>query len=231
MGVDATVLPTYCGYVEVSVAVSKLHRRLWERRRQICPLDCPAVHLLHPRHAARVLGYEYVEMPEIAPWPPGGHSNVAGMVDPGRKLIAVSEKYGGECARFTGAHEVGHALLHPGQQFREGPMHGPSHSASPIERQADQFAAMFLMPRRLLLSYLTGTFLQPPPIRVDEYHAFHLDPIGYAELAGATLQRKARAVAVATTNFQGERIVALHQQFGVSATAMAIRLEELKLVA
>jgi len=90
---------------------------------------------------------------------------------------------------------------------------------------------MFLMPRRLLLSYLTGTFFQEPPIRVDELHAFHLDPTGHAELAGATLQRKARAVSVATTNFRGERIVPLHQQFGVSASAMAIRLEELELVA
>ena len=213
----------------ISEKVAALHRRLWERRHEICPLGCPHVQLLHPRHAAEEIGFTYEEIPEITDWPPGRRIGLAGMVDPSRSLILISDQFGPEVARFTGAHEVGHAILHPGRQFRERPM-GPSPRRDHVEFAADQFAASFLMPRRLVVSEIKQAFGPSLPIRIDEVRAFHFDAAAPSEFANAPVSAKARALAAAHRDFDGGHIIPLHQRFEVSIAAMAIRIEELGLV-
>ena len=214
----------------ISETVSALQRRLWERRHEICPLGCPPVHLLHPQHAAKEIGFTYEEVPEIPDWPPGRRTRLAGMVDPSRRLILISDQFGPEVARFTGAHEVGHAILHPGRQFRERPMNGPAARRDQVEMAADRFAAEFLMPRNLVASEVREAFGPGLPIRIDEVRAFHFDAVAPSEFAEAPVSAKARALAAAHRDFDGGHIVPLHRRFEVSIAAMAIRIEELGLV-
>lgn len=50
------------------------------------------------------------------------------------------------------AHELGHALLHVGLEamHRDRPVDGPYNSTDIKERQANKFAACFLMPSKLV---------------------------------------------------------------------------------
>ena len=127
---------------------------------------------------------------KIPDWPPGRHTALAGMVDPSRGLILISDQFGPEVARFTGAHEVGLAILHPGRQFRERPASGPSARRDQAEFAADRFAAEFLMPRKLVVSEVREAFGPGLPIRIDEVRAFHFDAVAPSELADAPVSER-----------------------------------------
>ena len=218
----------------VNRAVRKLHRDIWRHRREIWPKDVPSdpVELLDPQKAAMLLGYEYKVLPEILDWPPGQQSGIGGMVDPIRKLIAVSEKWGSEYMRFTGAHELGHVLLHePTKQLREAPMDGSKLALNQTEREANWFAAEFLMPPNLVRAKFAERFGEPP-LTVNESVAFHLDASDPEEIIRSEPERLIRESALATCrkDFNQQHIVPLHEQFKVSVKAMTIRIRELGLV-
>ncbi len=62
-------------------------------------------------------------------------------------------EFGDKVQLFTGAHEIGHLVLHEDtvmhrdRAFDGSPLQAPR---APAERQADRFAACFLMPQKLL---------------------------------------------------------------------------------
>jgi len=161
---------------------------------------------------------------------------VAGMLDRGRNIIAVSERFGTEVMRFTGAHEVGHCRLHKGlQMHRDRPISGVSPDTTPRapeEREADYFAACFLMPEKLMHKAFMTRFGPTVPFIFDEGRAFQLSPRGYTELIYADHRSHARGLALATAqSFNGAHFRSLADSFRVSPLSMAIRLEELGLVA
>lgn len=156
---------------------------------------------------------------------------IAGMVDPQRSRVVVSEAFGVEVARFTDAHEIGHIVLGPPVKLlRERPMEGPSEGRPGIERDADKYASYHLMPKRLVWTELRQTLGIVEPTRIDEDVAFWLDPTGYRELPDASLRTKSRAIAASRRDIAGRLVTPLHGQLRVSVTALAIRLEELGVI-
>ncbi|MYE13635.1 MAG: ImmA/IrrE family metallo-endopeptidase [Gammaproteobacteria bacterium] len=215
----------------IQSAARELHEEVWKHRHEFYPLGCNSVDLLHPRNAAVVLGYDYEEVPEIADWPPNRRMLIAGMVDPLRRRVVVSESFEPAVMRFTGAHEIGHIVLDPPVRLlRERPMDGPSEGRTGIERAADKFAALYLLPERLVWTELREGLGVGSPVTVDENFAFWLDPNDHFGLLDAPLRAKSRALAACTRDVEGRHVVPLHERLGVSAAALAIRLEEIGVI-
>ena len=216
-------------------AARQMLRRIWNERRQIWGDDLPAdpVDMLDPGIAIERLGFEFEYVPEIPDWPPSTRHALAGEVDPSRKRVTVSELFGLQSARFTAAHELGHVMLHSGRMFRERPISGPRLSEqSPMERQADKFAAEYLMPARLLRTRVKSSFGVESPIVVRDGEAFWLDMDQSEDLlrASPNSHELAFALAKCPRDFRGNRIPSLAEQFKVSVQAMAYRVQELRLI-
>ncbi len=98
----------------------------------------------------------------------------------------------------------------------------------PKEKEADYFAACFLMPAKLLRSKIEETFGMKPPIRVDENLAFWLCPSNPNDLVRPMAGSDTRECVLASAeSFRGRHFDSLAKQFRVSQGAMAIRLKEL----
>ncbi|MBF0133647.1 MAG: ImmA/IrrE family metallo-endopeptidase [Magnetococcales bacterium] len=67
------------------------------------------------------------------------------VLGPNRFTITLANFTGPNRNRFTIAHELGHYVLH--SQLGNQPLKAPRKGNSPAEREADWFAAAFLMPR------------------------------------------------------------------------------------
>ncbi|MDE0272704.1 MAG: ImmA/IrrE family metallo-endopeptidase [Gammaproteobacteria bacterium] len=213
----------------------QLRQKIWRERHQIWGDQVPAdpVDMLDPRIAIQLLGYEFELVPEILGWPPDKHHALAGEEDPGRKQVTVSEQFGFQSARFTAAHELAHVMLHSGRMFRERPISGPRlGEQNPAEREADKFAADFLMPKKLLLTRIRTSFDVEPPIVVRDAEAFWLDMDQPEDLlrASPNSHELAFALAKCPRDFHGNRILSLAEQFKVSVQAMAYRVQELRLI-
>src|SRR5438105_10189541 len=107
-----------------------------------------------PELAALVLGmkFEYRETLDL-PLAGVNSKKVAGLLFRKKGLILVAERFGAVVARFTAAHEIGHVVFHWEEidpvLHRDLPIAGLEQAeADPIEREANYFAACFLMPRK-----------------------------------------------------------------------------------
>lgn len=189
--------------------------------------------MFQPQIAAKVLDIAYEHRDQIASGQNGYEA--AGMLDRQRGIISISSRFNHKVQRFTGAHEVGHFLLHPnldsGIIHRDRPifeMHGGGRPR--IEQEADYFAACFIAPWKLVVTEFEKRFGHSP-LRLDETVAFHLrgesasdlfiDPSGSLKFAAAVAGAK---------KFGGHPFQSLADHFGISISAMAIRLQELNLV-
>ncbi|MCP3963543.1 MAG: TIR domain-containing protein [bacterium] len=138
----------------------KVYRRwrsIWEHRPD--PLD-----MLDPEIALRHLhGYTVEWVPEIPVERRGVKDKVAGLLDRRARKILISSFFGPLVGRFTLAHELGHLEMHSEHVlYRDPPRACPTGERNPPgqvatddlwsseEREADQFAAEYLMPRRQL---------------------------------------------------------------------------------
>jgi hypothetical protein len=191
------------------------------------------IELLDPAAALRLLGYEYELADGLGKYRVGsGVIEVAGLIDLSSRLLRVSRQFPMPVQSFTAAHELGHAVLHPGMDgvHRDRPMDGAEHSRTRIEIEADKFASYFLLPSRLVCSRFERIFGKAPFILHDD-SAFAFSGSTVAEIqASARTPRELSRLLANTERYNGEPIVPLAAQFRVSVEAMAIRLEELKLV-
>jgi len=135
--------------------------------------------------------------------------------------------------RFTVAHEVGHHLLHGGvfhlREKRPRPRVGERARRPEIELEADIFARELLTPGRLVRAAYRHCFGEPLDGRSLSDDIAYFLGMRSSDLTRMTRRDRARLVAKATS-FGGAQFRALVDLFGVSAEAMAIRLEELGLV-
>ena len=178
-----------------------------------------------------------LEEPEEIPSEQRGYE-IAAYMERTQNRIVVAQKYRPEWRRFTMAHEVAHWVIHPGISYhRDRPLTGAeqANSGRPVEeREADIFASELVMPTRLVTEHFEQVFIRPIDGRTPDYElAERLSSperkINEIDLS-ANLRFRSMAVAVASSYGPGMVFVPLARRFGVSPTAMAIKLEELGLV-
>ena len=163
----------------------------------------------------------------------GGRVEAAGFIDGNNRIVGYSRSFSRPVRNFTLAHELGHLVLHrPMSQHRDRPVDGGNNFArrSPIEREADEFAASFLMPEQLLREHFYLRF-RTDRFELNEATAFALSRANLCDVLTKWQSRRdgARMLAKAT-HFNGNFVEPLFRQFGVSPGAMAIRLEKLDLL-
>jgi Zn-dependent peptidase ImmA (M78 family) len=220
---------------QIELKVRTLQRSMWQSQAQSHGIarGTDPIALLDPEVALADLGYECRPVDSIGIW--GGQSgmaDVAGQIDTVNKIVLVSDKFSRLARKFTVAHELGHAVMHQhlGTQHQDKLLNGSSSSRDKVEREANRFATLFLMPAKLLRKRFTALFLADRFV-LSEDTAFAL-----AGDAGAKLLMSMRSVRelarllAEVPSYNGRNFDPLHVQFGVSREAMAIRLEELSLV-
>lgn len=213
--------------------VTNLQREIWDRRVQLgVPADARPVDVLQAKYAARVLGYAYSERSSLG-WITRGKDPivVAGLIDNSKRVIEVATDVEQRVARFTSAHEIGHAVLHAQLTglHRDRPLTGGIERRDRVEYEADKFAAFFLMPRKLVTEQFLLRFIQPFELNEQTSYALLGKPSSSTRALLPSRRHISRALASAT-QFNGRSLVSLVEYFGVSVDAMAIRLEELELV-
>lgn len=220
--------------------VEKLLRSLDERREELWAGSPPSdpLDLIDPRIiATKILGVRYSEPMEIPS--PAGHGRIAGWMDRTKGEISVAQSLSPEVQRFTAAHEIGHWVLHPGAEyFRDAPTDGGDRDKKrPIEeREADSFAAALLMPEDLVRKHFRRHF------GVDTLADSQVDEDLAALLSfGTGKEKEVKPSTFKTTrdvskwaarcfSLRTQSSISLASLFKVSIGAMAIRLEELKLI-
>ena len=203
---------------------------------EIFPLDVRAV-------AQHGLGVRFEEPEEIPPTvavsPPAVPVETAGFVDRRQNRIVVAQKFQNDYRRFTGAHEIGHWLLHPDLTYhRDRPLKGHErlHPRRPREeREADIFASELLMPSKYFRRCFQSRFGDPICISdLDDDTMFWLSTGNpYSDHVPNFTSRGKRYVAMTVavcSVFANRHFDSIAVHFGVSPTAAAIQLEELKLV-
>jgi Zn-dependent peptidase ImmA (M78 family) len=205
------------------------------RESGVAPDDLKAaIGILDPRVVADYLGLNYCEVEEI----PSGDWNyrTAGLLDVANKRIYISRAFPLEQQRLTAMHEIVHWFLHRnvvgGMLHRDRPVnHRPKENEVPLfEWEATHVACLALMPEKAVKNYFAEVY-DPPfgqPLTLDETAAFRL---GLDIEAARKLSMLDKAILLATASHYGRPVVPLCKFFKVSRTAMAIRLQELGLIA
>lgn len=208
------------------------------RARQPCAEN--ARQYLHPRCAAEFLSLKYEEHPELemSLGVLGGAKTkrtvIAGLFCRRDRLIVVSESFTQEERRFTGLHEVAHAVLHPDLCgiHRDRPIDLQDRSYRELrEWQADQFAVEYLMPKAWIVRDAIERFGRVP-FEVDDDLLWRLDPNDPDRLWRKNDDDLDLEKAIANyAGFGSVQTPSLKDIYGVSSTAMAWRVRELGLIA
>ncbi|MQA20324.1 cyclodeaminase/cyclohydrolase family protein [Rugamonas rivuli] len=221
---------------EIEERATELRKLVWKTRDVLWPdnqVPTDSVELLSPEVALRLLGYGLEFEETLGTFPsPSGTFEVAGMLEAVKGTVSVSMQMKSDVRLFTSAHELGHIILHPQltEAHRDRPMNGTVVSRAPMEREADRFASSYLMPTRLVAERFLKIFV------TDQFVLSESTAFAMWGVAGAVERRKIKnrrdlcRVLATAERFNGKQVVSLANQFKVSPTAMAIRLEELELV-
>lgn len=208
-------------FARIEGVVRDTHIKLWLNRKTLWNgNEVGAIDVLNPTIGAQFFGVVVDDSSDIGRYADDtGLYDIAGLLDRKQKLIRVSRSLPAPKKRFTIAHELGHLLLHPDLvMHRDRPLDDYSkanNSADPIEKQANLFAAFFLMPAKLVI----------------EAFELRFGSIPFAHMTKAgSLRDRAFHFANAEA-YAGQRFNSLTSLFGVSPSAMAYRLLELRLIA
>lgn len=219
---------------EIEKLAIDLQQRIWRDRGRIWLDTAPPgpTDILDPALAFSLIGYGFdLEETLGQYYSDGKQVEVAGIIDDSSRQVRISRQFPFYVRNFTAAHELGHALLHEARGLhRDRPLDGTNLSREPIEREADKFASYFLMPRKFLKACFEKRFISDNFFLNDET-SFALTRGSYSDLQRncSSLRDLSRMLASAES-YNGVRFVSLASQFRVSTEAMAIRLEELKLL-
>ena len=140
--------------------------------------------------------------------------------------MQVSAQFPETTRRFTGAHELGHVLLHTGEvMHRDRPIVGATGAAvgrDTHEREADYFGGCYLMPQKLVYEAFELRFGSRRPFDADDAAAYYLRPNDQESVLNANGCELA-AILTTATRYGGKHFGKLHDEFMVSVPAMAIR--------
>lgn len=217
--------------------MEKLARRiqnaLWEHQDFIWQHDNPPnlLGVLKPEKVIQLLKFAFHKVQTLGV--NESNEEIAGIINNKDFTIHISSMYAPEVINFTTAHELGHALLHDQIELhRDLPLDGSqaSQNRSIVERQADKFAAYFLMPGKTVKQLFKELF-QTEQFQINEYTSQLLANCSPYELRKTVHNQRDLSRLIAKCEFYNLRpFRSLSKIFKVSIEAMAIRLEELNLV-
>lgn len=223
----------------VRAKARELTIKFWRRRKE--SLSHTSDHLRMLPFAPKLIAEEILGLSFEEPWGIGFLQlsglgiELAGQLDRTDRKILVAKKFSLEIQRFTGAHEIGHFVLHKEKnQFRESPCTDPAirRPSSPHELEANIFAAELLMPAKVLHDLFCRRF--PAPINVSEIDDTYATLLTNGRLVPSELRAKSilevAEIVAKASSFLAADERALMDIFGVSATAMGIQLLDLGLV-
>ena len=220
---------------KIESMVRNLQNAMWHHRYILFSdrtIDSP-LDILDPLVALASIGYQTDTTEPLGEYTSGRESfEAAGTINTGTRAVRISPRFSPTVRRFTSAHELGHALLHEGIGLhRDRPIDGTQRGATrdPVEREANVFAACFLMPAKAVRIYFGQMFLMQE-FSITEATSFALNfEEDNLRKQCPTLRDLSRLLA-STTFYNQNSFRSLSQQFNVSVETMAIRLEELNLV-
>jgi IrrE N-terminal-like domain len=223
-------------HAEIEQTANELLNKMWKHKSQIWFSDVPVdpMGMRDPLVALRFIGYDYELSESLGQFSKGGKlMEVAGIVDSSSKQVRVSRQFPPLIRNFTAAHELGHAVLHNAKGLhRDRPLDGSQigNSRESIEIEADKFATYFLMPKKIVIAKFSQIYGNIP-FFLNEATIFALATTKSKDLSKEckTLRDLSRILA-SSEYFNGRHFISLAKQFDVSDEAMAIRLEELKLL-
>lgn len=221
---------------ELSEIARNLQGELWINRADIWANsdDLLPIQVLNPATTFTLHGYDFEEVPSLGVELIEGESvKVAGYVDNEQRVARISREFPAQVRRFTAAHELGHAVLHKGTTlFRDRGLNGgPVAAQRPdFEKEADSFAAFFLMPRVQVREIFTQIF-GVEEFRADQDSAFALGFQRLSMMRDRLPTLRHLSTHLASVDFYaGNPTRSLSSVFGVSPLAMGIRMEELELI-
>ena len=190
--------------------------------------------VLDPFVALRSIGYR-AELAESL----GQHRlegelvEVAGIIDRCERTVQISRRFPLSVRKFTTAHELGHALLHDGSGLhRDRALDGTERGIrrNRTEREADAFATYFLMPEKQIRIEFERRFKAQIFVQNEET-VFALTALDLSKFQTTyNNARKLSKLLARAARYDGVQFHSLAEQFGVSVEAMAIRLEEMKII-
>jgi len=233
------ILDKYRGKKNVNIedCARDLQNLIWKNRHVIWKKNVPTnlFEILRPESVLKhCLGYDYFVTGRFGvPDESGGAIEVGGLIDQNNKLVAISDRFPTQTQKFTGAHELGHAILHNQSLLhRDIPTDssGNRRTRDIDEINADKFASYFLMPRKLVENAFEQIY-SVTQFTINENSAFNFGGRNIKELRieckdSRGLSRKLSSASM----YDNHSFRSLAEIFGVSIEAMAIRLEELELV-
>lgn len=221
---------------EIEDRARKLGLYLWQQQKErsvslLNPVD--PIRLLDPENALGALGYSF-ELDDTlgVSLVNGANLEVAGILEAQSGRVRVSKQMAPEVRLFTAAHELGHVLLHPHlrEAHRDRPLDGSEIPRDPTEREANRFAAAFLMPAKLVRAKFSQIF-GSAPFQLSEATAYALLSKDMHQARKKIKNPRDLSFELARAQrYNGKPVTSLAEQFRVSVMAMAIRLEELGLV-
>lgn len=220
----------------IDEAVRATQMDIWKRRADLWRGNVPSspIDILDPGVALAARGYKVEASCSLGEaWVGGVRSEVAGIIDRDRNVVSISQQFLPPVQRFTLAHELAHAVLHPngGSMHRDLPLEKSGVVRSPQEIQANYFASVFLMTNRLVLQQFGECF------RISRFELTDEMAGALCSASADSVRRHCRSLRqlsvmiAGADRFNGKYFLPLASQFRVSLTAMAIRLEDLGLVA
>lgn len=218
----------------IANAAQDLLKAIWCLREVYCPqAEHNPLLCLNPEIACRHLGYTYSCITEFGDLRFTG-GRIIGQLDIPHRRVTVAGNLPVAEQRFTAAHEIGHLIMHINDgdmsMHRERFDFGNDTNRPPREKEADHFAACFLMPEKLVRHEFSIRFGTSEQLRMTEQLAWQLAPTNPDQLLRVSKDSFDRELALAKYEGSHRRFTSLADMFRVSAKAMARRLKELKLV-
>lgn len=217
--------------------IEKLARRiqnaLWTYQDLIWPNSPPGnlLGVLKSEKVIQLLKYAFHKVDTLGV--NDSNEEIAGIINNRDFTIMISSMYAPEVVNFTTAHELGHALLHDQiEMHRDIPLDGSEimQSRPLVEKQADKFAAYFLMPSKIVTQLFQELFATDQ-FRINETTAQMLANCSQKELRKKARDLRELSRLIAKCEYYNLRpFKSLSKSFNVSVEAMAIRLEELSLI-
>jgi len=211
----------------------RIQNALWEYQDFIWQNGTPPnlLGVLKPEKVIQLLKFAFHKVQSLGV--NESNEEIAGIINNKDFTIHISSMYAPEVTNFTTAHELGHALLHDQIELhRDLPLDGSmiAQNRSIVERQADKFAAYFLMPAKTV-KQLFNEFFQTEQFQINEYSSQMLANCSPFELRKTIHNQRDLSRLIAKCEFYNLRpFRSLSKIFKVSIEAMAIRLEELNLI-